>query len=70
MTKPRYDKRHEERILPVPSTTPRSASVLTAPVLAVILLVIFGLLAKNWLVGIALGLIFVIVGVIFYRRDK
>lgn len=39
-------------------------------VLAIVLFLVFGLLGKNWLVGVAAGLIFAIVGVILYRRGK
>ena len=39
-------------------------------VLAVVLLLLVGLLSKQWLTGVLLGLIFAVAGVIFYRRGK
>ena len=39
-------------------------------VLAVVLLLVIGLLVNNWPVGIAVALVFVVAGVIFYRRGK
>ena len=39
-------------------------------VLAVVVLLLLGLVADNWLVGIPLGLAFLLVGIIFYRRGK
>ena len=39
-------------------------------VLAVVLLVLFGLLAKQWLAGVLLGLAFVLAGIFFYRRGR
>lgn len=39
-------------------------------VLAVVVLLVFGLLVNNWLLGVLLGLVFVIVGFIFYRRGR
>ena len=39
-------------------------------VLGVVLLLALGLAGGNWLTGVLLGLVFVIVGVVFYRRGK
>jgi hypothetical protein len=39
-------------------------------ILGVLVLVLFGLLGGEWLLGIALGLIFAVVGAILYRRGK
>jgi hypothetical protein len=39
-------------------------------VLAVILLLLFGLVANNWLWGALLGLAGLLVGFLFYRRGR
>ncbi len=39
-------------------------------VVAVVFLVLGGVVAHNWLIGILIGLAFVFGGLIFYRRGK
>jgi hypothetical protein len=39
-------------------------------ILGIVVLVLFGLLVGDWLLGIALGLAFAVAGAIFYRRGK
>jgi hypothetical protein len=39
-------------------------------ILGVVVLLLIGLLAGEWLLGILLGLVFVVVGFIFYRRGR
>ena len=39
-------------------------------VLAVLLLLAFGLVADSWLLGVPLGLAFALAGLLFYRRGK
>jgi hypothetical protein len=39
-------------------------------VLAVLVLLVFGLLGRQWLAGVLMGLVLAIAGVIFYRRGK
>ena len=39
-------------------------------VLAVVLVLLFGLLAKQWLAGLLLGLAFALAGLFFYRRGR
>ena len=39
-------------------------------ILAVVLLLLFGLVGGEWLIGIISGLAFLLGGIIFYRRGK
>jgi len=39
-------------------------------VLAVLLLLVFGLMADSWLVGVLFGLTFGLAGLFFFRRGK
>jgi hypothetical protein len=39
-------------------------------VLAVVLLLLFGLAARQWLTGVFFGLVFLLAGLFFYRRGK
>jgi len=39
-------------------------------ILGVLLLLVIGLLGKSWLIGLLFGAIFVLAGLIFFRRGK
>jgi Mn2+/Fe2+ NRAMP family transporter len=39
-------------------------------ILGIVLLLVLGLAGGRWIEGVVLGLVFAIVGVIFYRRNK
>ncbi len=39
-------------------------------VLAIIFLLVFGITRQQWLTGVLVAVVFVLVGLIFYRRGK
>ena len=39
-------------------------------VLALVILLLFGLAGRQWLAGVLVGLVFVLAGIFFYRRGK
>jgi hypothetical protein len=39
-------------------------------ILALVFLLFFGLVSRQWLAGVLVGLVFVLAGIFFYRRGK